>query len=133
MGTALWTVVTVALTVVAALVALVLVIGLLIAMGFFMSVIGYGWMRTIAPKEELEALPPERRRWVTVRAGIGAAILWLLLLGDTTSSSSPGRHMDGHETFAFFYKLLRRFAGLPPVPPEPVATPAPLPSPPSPT
>jgi amino acid transporter len=104
------------LTVIACLVALIAIIGIAIAMAFFIGVIGYGWMRTIAPKEELEALPPDRRKWITVRAGIGAAILWVLLL--SSNNSSRGREMSGDEVFAFFYKILRRFAGLPARPPH---------------
>lgn len=102
--------------VVACLISLVAVAGILVAMAFFIGVIGYGWMRTIAPKEELEALPPERRRWVTIRAGIGAALLWALLL----TANKPNRRgeMSGDEVFAFFYRLLRRLAGLPAEPPE---------------
>lgn len=107
------------LTVIACLISLVLIAGILVAMAFFIGVIGYGWMRTIAPKEELEALPPERRRWITIRAGMGAAILWLLLLSSNNSSRS-GRSMSGDDVFAFFYRTLRRFAGLPPEPPESV-------------
>jgi amino acid transporter len=105
--------------VVACLISLVALAGIAIAMAFFIGVIGYGWMRTIAPKEELEALPPDRRRWVTVRAGIGAALLWVLLL--TANKPAKGGHMSGDEVFAFFYRLLRRFAGLPPEPPPSLA------------
>ena len=107
---------TTALTVVAALVSLVLVVGLLVAMVFFIGVIGYGWVSVLATKEELEALPPGRRQWVLARAVLAVSVLWLMLLGSNNTSRS-GRFMDGHDTFAFFYRLMRRFCGLPPDPP----------------
>ena len=107
---------TTAAAILAALVSLVLVVGLLVAMAFFIGVIGYGWVSVLATKEELQALPPGRRKWVLARAILAVSVLWLMLLGSNNTNPS-GRFMDGHDTFAFFYKLMRRFCGLPPDPP----------------
>ena len=64
---------TTAATILAALISLLLVVGLLVAMAFFIGVIGYGWVSVLATKEELEAMPPGRRKWVLARLATGPA------------------------------------------------------------
>ncbi len=107
------------LAVLAGLVGLFALAGMIAAVVFFIGLMSYGWLSQIAPEAELAALLPARRRGVTVRALIGLALLWVLLLGDRTSSRNTRHRMDGNETFAFSYRLLRRFAGLPATPSVP--------------
>lgn len=96
------------------LLGLALLLGVLVALAFFVGVVSYGWLHTIAPEAELAQLTPARRRVVMLRAIVVLAVFWMVLLGVNARRSQRTNPDTGEEAFAFWLGTLRRLSGLPP-------------------
>lgn len=101
---------------------LILLLAVLAACAFFVGLIGYGWLKTLAPDEELAALSPLQRRVITLRATAVVAGFWIVLLVVNSSPSQHRDHNTGDEAFAYWRGTLRRLAGLPAQPASASAT-----------
>jgi hypothetical protein len=105
--------------VIAIVFASLVVLGILVALAFFVGVVSYGWLSTIAPEEELAALPPMRRRLVTVRALVVLAVFWAVLLAVNSVETRSSKSDTGDKAFAYWMGTLRRLSGLPAQPAAP--------------